>query len=398
MRALTFLDLATFYCPTGGGIRTYYDAKVDWFGRQSAHRYVLIVPGQRTLRRDLTNGVTVIEARGMRVTGAPDSYRLFTDLAHVRSAIHEFQPDVVEAGDPWISGPLALWLRRHDRIPAIVSSVFHSDPIPTYVEPVLARYTPEWMARGLSSMAGRAFYQLQRSYGLTMVSSACSADRLMRAGVGNIIRVPFGADAIFFHIGERRQALERPRRRLLYAGRLDRDKGISLLIAILPRLLEDRTVSVTVAGTGAMRYAFEHWTHPQLRYVGYMRDREPLAALYGEHDVFLAPGAYETFGLAALEAAAAGLVVVGPDQGGTGTLLREMRSRFAFKAGDAEGFLAAIRAALDADPAPASQASRRVAARYGTWQQAIGRLIAAYERILEKDVCAGARSCCHCTM
>jgi len=34
MIPLTFCDVATFYCRGGGGIRTYYNAKLDWFRRQ----------------------------------------------------------------------------------------------------------------------------------------------------------------------------------------------------------------------------------------------------------------------------------------------------------------------------------------------------------------------------
>ena len=397
MGHLTFCDLATFYCPTGGGIRTYYDAKLEWFRRQTRHRYVLIVPGERSTTQEMTQSVTMVEARGVSVNHASDSYRLFRDFAYIRSAIREHRPDVLETGDPWVSGPFALWLRRRDRMPSIVSSFFHADPMRTYIEPAFARCTPQWMAGTLSSMAGRGFYQIQRSYDLTMVSSTCSADRLTQAGITNIRRVPFGIDATFFQTGERRPSAERPRRRLLYAGRLDHDKHIDLLITILPQLLDASDVFVTVAGTGALRSTFEHWTHPRFRYVGYVRDRETLGRLYGEHDVFLAPGAYETFGLAALEAAAAGLVVVGPNQGGTGALLREMHSPFVFKAGDADGFLAATRAALDADWGSASQASHRMSARYGTWPEAIGRLVDTYERILQKDLCADAPSSCRCT-
>src|SRR5262245_26103964 len=100
MGPLTFCDLATFYCPTGGGIRTYYDAKLEWFRGQTTHRYVLIVPGERSATRELTASVTVIEARGHRVNHASDSYRLFRDFAYIRSAIREHRPDVLETGDP----------------------------------------------------------------------------------------------------------------------------------------------------------------------------------------------------------------------------------------------------------------------------------------------------------
>jgi hypothetical protein len=43
---------------------------------------------------------TVVEVRGVPVTRALDSDRLFTDVGYIRSAIREYQPDVMETGDP----------------------------------------------------------------------------------------------------------------------------------------------------------------------------------------------------------------------------------------------------------------------------------------------------------
>jgi alpha-1,6-mannosyltransferase len=383
---LTFCDIATFYCRTGGGIRTYYDAKLDWFRRQHRHRYVLIIPGTRSSRRALTPSVTLVEARGIGVTRRREGYRLFLDFAHIRSMVRECRPDVLEAGDPWISGPFALWLRRRDGMPRTVSSFFHSDPIPTYVERALSRKVPRWMTHPVSHVSSRAFYRLQASYDMTMVSSTVSLDRLQHEGVTNVWCSPFGVDSALFDAAHQRLPVDRTRR-LLYVGRLDRDKQVELLLATLPGLLEIDDVFVTVVGTGRLGAAFDRCRHPRLRCVGYVRDRAALAALYSEHDILLAPGAYETFGLAALEAAAAGLIVVGPDRGGTGALLGEMQSPFVFKAGDAEDFLATVRAALRADWRDGSQASRVLAARYGTWPDAIARLVDTYERVIEAAPC-----------
>jgi hypothetical protein len=83
MRRITFCDVAMFYCPTGGGIRTYYDAKLDWFRRQHRNRYVLIVPGKRSSSRALTPFVTLVEARGIGMTRREDGYRLFLDFTHI---------------------------------------------------------------------------------------------------------------------------------------------------------------------------------------------------------------------------------------------------------------------------------------------------------------------------
>jgi alpha-1,6-mannosyltransferase len=386
MSSLTFCDVTTLYCPTGGGIRTYYDAKLDWFRRQCRHRYVLIIPGRHSSVRTFGPSVTVVKARGLKLTRAEESYRLLADWSHIRSAVRACQPDVLEAGDPWVSGPFLLWARHHDNLPAVVASFFHSDPIPTYVAPALARSLPSPIGRAALRFAGRAFYRLQASYDVTMVSCQATADRLRQDGVTRSQCAPLGADSAFFEVGSRRLPVDRPRR-LLYAGRLDRDKQIDLLIAILPRLLDEPGVSVTVAGTGALQSVFERFQHPRFRFAGYVSDRAALARLYRDHDVFLSPGAYETFGLAALEAAAAGLVVVGPDHGGTGALLGDMPAPLVFTAGDSEDFLRVVRRALQADSRCASRASCALASRYGTWSQAIGRLIDRYERIVETSRC-----------
>src|SRR5215831_11759154 len=45
--SMTICDISPFYCEKGGGIRTFHRARLDWFARQTRHRYVLIVPGRR---------------------------------------------------------------------------------------------------------------------------------------------------------------------------------------------------------------------------------------------------------------------------------------------------------------------------------------------------------------
>jgi len=380
VRPLTFCDVAMLYCQTGGGIRTYYDAKLDWFARQSTHRYVLIVPSPRSSTNVLSESASVVRVRGIRMTSAPDGYRLFANWHQVRAAIKRCRPDVLESGDPWVSGPLSFGLGRQR--PRVVSSFFHADPIATYLEPALRRFTRCGAARIAARVASRAFYRLQASYDVTMVGAAILGDRLRGAGISQVRCAPFGVDPGLFAVARQRPPAEYPTR-LLYMGRLDSDKEIELLIEVLPRLLDMPNVSVTVVGQGAYRETFEAWTHPRLRYVGYVRDRAAVAALYRDHDILLAPGAYETFGLAALEALAAGLLVVGPDQGGTGALLKEMSSPFVFEAGRADAFLAAVSGALAADWPRASRAGQAIAARYGTWADAIAGLVATYERLVE---------------
>jgi hypothetical protein len=121
-RSLSFCDVSMFYCERGGGIRTYHRAKMDWFARQSLHRYVLVAPGPgfRVTRRCET--VTLIEVCGVPTGHGPDGYRVPVDLARLSRVVADLQPDIVEASDPWISGPVALLARRRGRVRGLIRS------------------------------------------------------------------------------------------------------------------------------------------------------------------------------------------------------------------------------------------------------------------------------------
>jgi hypothetical protein len=60
-----------------------------------------------------------------------------------------------------------------------------------------------------------------------------------------------------------------------------------------------------------------------------------------------------------------------------------MGSPFSFRAGDSESFFATLMAALEADWPRASVASQALAARYGTWSNAVARLVGTYERLID---------------
>ena len=141
-------------------------------------------------------------------------------------------------------------------------------------------------------------------------------------------------------------------------------------------------MSLTVVGKGKEKPFFASLSHPRFRFVPYVTDRTALRRLYAEHDVLLSPGRSETFGLTALEAMAAGLVVVGPDAGGTGELLQQVESPFMFTAGDPASFGTRVGEAVRADLEPHAARGRALAhASYGTWTEAMNRQMAMYESI-----------------
>jgi alpha-1,6-mannosyltransferase len=382
------LDINTNYSDRGGGIKTYHQAKIAWFNRQREHRYYLIVPGPKHGVRRLGPRAVRIEVFGPSVGSG---YRFLLDFWRVLRIIRRLQPAHVEAGDPLLTGLFCLAIYRFGLMRGRLTAFYHSDPIETWVVPCSRRPGARGLRRVVARLAGRLFYAAQRRYPATIVTSRAMEEHLRSNGVERLVRKPLGADPVFFAPTLAPQPTAslvncasrspggKSTVRLLFVGRLTPDKAADLLLATLGRIMQLEGVTLTVLGGGPLEQEFARAAYPGLRFLGYVGDRRRLAEIYREHQVLLAPGPYETFGLAVLEAMASGLAVVGPDRGGTAELLDEVESPFVFRAGNADDFVRAVQAAVEANLAPHAVAAQAAARRYGTWDEAIGRLMSYYE-------------------
>ena len=107
---------------------------------------------------------------------------------------------------------------------------------------------------------------------------------------------------------------------LLYVGRLVPEKNLDLLIDTVAVLGNQREWRLILVGDGMGRDKLlseaAHLVPGRVHRLGHMRDREELARIYSNCDVFLHPNPREPFGIAPLEAMASGLPVVVPNRGG----------------------------------------------------------------------------------
>ncbi|CAN5454926.1 glycogen synthase [soil metagenome] len=107
-------------------------------------------------------------------------------------------------------------------------------------------------------------------------------------------------------------------KRIIFAGRLEYEKGVQVLLAATRRL----PCEVIVAGQGSMAQELQRAAHPRVRFAGHL-DQPALRDLLASADIAVVPSLYEPFGLAALEAMAACVPVIASDVDGLAEVVTE---------------------------------------------------------------------------
>lgn len=154
-------------------------------------------------------------------------------------------------------------------------------------------------------------------------------------------------------------------------------------VAALPASLDWR---LTVVGDGPERPAvaalFAGLPPARLRWAG-ERDAEGVAAILAESDLYVWPGFGEAYGMAFLEAAAAGLPVLAMDCGGIASVVEAGVTGLLTPEGDRDAFARAL-ARLVAEPATRERlgaAGRRMVLEERTVARAAGILASALEAL-----------------
>lgn len=278
----------------------------------------------------------------------------------IRDALHRLQPDVVHVHAGVVS-PFA-WMGIHA-----------AKGLPTVVT-VHSMWGPVAQRGFAAAMRGH------RAFVLTAVSRT-AADAISRALDEEVLVTPNAIDPTPWRSVERQQhdgvhivgtLRFAPRKRVMALLRSLRDAR---------RWVPGSTpMRATIAGDGpllAQAQRFVEREHLDWIDLPGRMPRETLAALYAQADVFVQPTIRESFGLAALEARAAGLPVVGYAGSGVSEFIADGVNGLLVQ-GDA-GMSAAIRRlVIDADLRERLGAYNRQQPPIHDWDYALRALDAAY--------------------
>jgi glycogen(starch) synthase len=260
----------------------------------------------------------------------------------------DFTPDVVHAHD---------WLVAH---PAIALAEFYDVPMVSTIHATEAGRHSGWVSGSLSRQVHAVESWLVRESDSLITCSASMCDEiteLFGPGLAETTVIPNGIDAARWPFAARQPRTGPPE--LLYVGRLEYEKGVHEAIAALPRIRRTHPgTTLTIAGDGTqldwlVEQARKHRVLKATRFVGRLDHDELVAALH-RADAAVLPSHYEPFGLAALEAAAAGTPLVTSNIGGLGEAVINGETGMSCPPRDVAQLAKAVRAVLD-DPAAAQR-------------------------------------------
>ena len=297
-------------------------------------------------------------------------------LADLAETLAEGRYDLIHVTAPGPSGIASVLLARMAGVPLVGS--YHTE---------LAAYaglrTGDGEAEKLATIALGAFYRAPE----VVLSPSPASDRSLEVlGVPaeRIARWERGVDAGRFHPGRAKGTVLPGEIRVLYAGRLTREKGIDLLAESFLRARRfDPRLHLLLAGGGGEEEELRRRLGDAATFLGWL-DPSELAAAYAGSDVFLFCSQTDTYGQVVVEAGASGLPVVAVDAGGPATLVADRVSGMLCPP-DADRLAGAL-LQLAASPRlrrRLGEAGRTAAARR-SWPRAMEQLAAGYGRAVSR--------------
>lgn len=343
---MKIVDVADFYAPRGGGVKTYIHQKLR-AAHRAGHRLVVVAPGP-TDRTEALEGGVVRWVKSPVLLPDP-RYHLLASAKAVHRVLDEELPDVLEGSSPWTGGWFAATWQPKRSKPCLRAFVFHQNPVAVYpatllVPPLSLAQVNRWCAPAWSALRG-----LARRYHLTVTASHWLANELRGQGISNARAVPFGIDRAFF--SPRRRSEVRRQQMLAACGlasaaadpsaprpflwiavsRFHPEKRLGAVLKAFARVQQDaakgaamgitdgnsRPSGLVVFGDGPTA----KWVRARARSIPHLHlagrvGPDELATAMASADGLVHGSIAETYGLVLAEALCSGLPIVVPNAGG----------------------------------------------------------------------------------
>lgn len=320
----------------------------------------------------------------------------FVSPLRVRRWLKLQEPDIVQIQTIGPIGLATLLAAYSLRIPTILASHFQPDNILT------TRFARGWRMLGAASAIDLAFAFLSQSASATVAPTYEALCRIESGAnrkvhephvISNGVTLPRGARIAESHVQLRGTATASSPLRLIYVGRLDRDKSVDVLLRAVAIASTSVAVHLTIVGEGSQRGALERLTArlgivSSTSFMGAVPEPVKWSLLARAH-VFCMPSAVENESIATLEAMAVGLPLLVADRGGLRSLCQSGVNGERFTPGDSTQFATLM---VEMHFQEAARVSMGLASRTIVEGRSSCRTVAAYVALYEHVCAAPIRS------
>ena len=317
----------------------------------------------------------------------------FPSTTSIKDLIASFKPDIIHLQDPAEVGIAALRAAKKTGIPAIIT--IHS--YPEFVSSYLKFLGP--LDKVAIKILENHIVKMCNDCQAVIAPTKALARELRRLEVTVPIHaISNGVDLERFYPGKpeatvyKKYSLPRKKKIVLYVGRLDRDKSLETILKCIPQVVKETPEAHFVfAGSGSysqeyLEIAREIKVSKYVTWAGYIpHESGDLVNLYRAAGVFIMPS-LESQSIAALEAMASGLPVIGADAGGLKEIIENKRNGLLFKMGSHRALARAVISLVK---------NESLSRRYGEYSQLLARrydltstqkeLVKIYEKVFRSQ-------------
>jgi glycosyltransferase involved in cell wall biosynthesis/predicted metal-dependent phosphoesterase TrpH len=305
------------------------------------------------------------EGMSLGVPGLPDLVEVLAEGSY----------DLVHVTAPGPAGIASTLLSRVTGVPLLAS--YHTE-IATYA----GMRSRDGALEALTRAGLGAFYSAPAAV-LSPSPSADASVIALGADPARVGRWERGVDTDRFDPGKADRDAFPGEIKVLYSGRLTREKGVDLLAESFLRAHErDPRLHLLLAGGGPEEEELRERLGDRATFLGWLSGEE-LPRAYASADAFLFCSSTDTYGQVILEAAASGLPIVAVAEGGPAALIENRHTGLLCRP-DAD-HLAGTLLRLASSPELRRQLGEAAAhaARERSWEHSMGQLGAGYRRALD---------------
>lgn len=319
---MKIVDVSAFYTPHGGGVLTYVERKIA-YAERTGLELVVVIPGETDGEVRRPGGARVISIASPKLI-FDGRYRYFKSAGPVHAVLNAEQPDIVEASSPWRTATIVA-----DWQGAARKSLFmHADPMATYAYRWFGQLAPrDTIDRSFAPYLNH-LRRAAAKFDTVICGNPDLAGRMRQAGISNVATIPLGIEPNRFSPALRSADLRakmlakchlpNDARLLVSIGRLSPEKRLPMVIDAVSVASAQRPLGLVIMGEGRDRSTVLKAIagNPHIRLIDGVQDRHLLARMLASADGLIHGCESETFGLVVAEAAASGVPLILPDEGG----------------------------------------------------------------------------------